>query len=58
MRPKRAEFVIGVDSNQNWVKPGLVLTSMMKRVDQAVYDTIKDTVQGKFHGRHEVFRAR
>ena len=37
------KFVIGVDSNQNWVKPGLVLTSMMKRVDQAVYDTIKDT---------------
>ena len=32
------KFVIGVDSNQNMVKPGFVLTSMVKRVDNAVYD--------------------
>jgi basic membrane protein A len=29
---------IGVDSNQNYLHPGKVLTSMMKRVDTAVYD--------------------
>ncbi len=29
---------IGVDSNQNYMHPGQVLTSMMKRVDNAVYD--------------------
>ncbi len=29
---------IGVDSNQNYLHPGQVLTSMMKRVDVAVYD--------------------
>ncbi len=29
---------IGVDSNQNYMHPGQVLTSMMKRVDVAVYD--------------------
>jgi basic membrane protein A len=29
---------IGVDSNQNYMHPGKVLTSMMKRVDNAVYD--------------------
>jgi basic membrane protein A len=29
---------IGVDSNQNYLHPGQVLTSMMKRVDNAVYD--------------------
>lgn len=29
---------IGVDSNQNHLHPGQVLTSMMKRVDNAVYD--------------------
>ena len=29
---------IGVDSNQNYLHPGKVLTSMMKRVDNAVYD--------------------
>ncbi len=34
-------FAIGVDSNQNWIKPGVVLTSMLKRVDVAVFDTIK-----------------
>jgi basic membrane protein A len=28
---------IGVDSNQNYMHPGQVLTSMMKRVDNAVY---------------------
>ncbi|WP_158968668.1 BMP family lipoprotein [Chachezhania sediminis] len=29
---------IGVDSNQNYLHPGKVLTSMTKRVDNAVYD--------------------
>ncbi|MCB1388546.1 MAG: BMP family ABC transporter substrate-binding protein, partial [Rhodobacteraceae bacterium] len=29
---------IGVDSNQNYLHPGQVLTSMMKRVDNAVYE--------------------
>ena len=28
---------IGVDSNQNYLHPGSVLTSMLKRVDVAVY---------------------
>ena len=31
-------FSIGVDSNQNYLHPGSVLTSMMKRVDNAVYE--------------------
>ncbi|MDB2467628.1 BMP family ABC transporter substrate-binding protein, partial [Planktomarina temperata] len=29
---------IGVDSNQNYMHPGKVLTSMLKRVDNAVYE--------------------
>ncbi len=29
---------IGVDSNQNYLHPGSVLTSMLKRVDNAVYE--------------------
>lgn len=33
---------IGVDSNQNHLHPGQVLTSMMKRVDNAVYDAFKE----------------
>ena len=32
---------IGVDSNQNYLHPGKVLTSMLKRVDVAVYETMK-----------------
>lgn len=44
----KKKFAIGVDSNQNWIKPGSILTSMMKAVDVAVYDTIKDTQDGKF----------
>jgi basic membrane protein A len=41
-------FVIGVDSNQNMVKPGFVLTSMVKRVDNAVYQIVEDVVNGQF----------
>ncbi len=48
-------FVIGVDSNQNGVKPGFVLTSMVKRVDNAVYDVIKEVLGGKFAGGFHVF---
>ncbi|HMO07347.1 MAG TPA: BMP family ABC transporter substrate-binding protein [Paracoccaceae bacterium] len=32
---------IGVDSNQNHLHPGSVLTSMLKRVDNAVYEAFK-----------------
>ena len=32
-------YSIGVDSNQNYLHPGSVLTSMLKRVDNAVYDS-------------------
>ncbi len=41
-------YAIGVDSNQNWMKPGVVLTSMLKRVDVAVYETIKQANEKKF----------
>ena len=43
-------FVIGVDSNQNGVKPGFVLTSMVKRVDNAVYQIVSDVVNKQFKG--------
>ena len=33
---------IGVDSNQNYMHPGQVLTSMVKRVDNAVYEVFKE----------------
>ncbi|HEY0659185.1 MAG TPA: BMP family ABC transporter substrate-binding protein, partial [Pyrinomonadaceae bacterium] len=49
------KFVIGVDSNQNGQKPGFVLTSMVKRVDNAVYDVIKEVLGGQFKGGFHVF---
>src|SRR5438105_5270524 len=52
---RATHFVIGVDSNQNGVKPGYVLTSMVKHVDNAVYDIIKDVVDKKFKGGFHVF---
>ena len=39
---------IGVDSNQNYIHPGSVLTSMLKRVDVAAYETMKDAMSGNF----------
>ena len=36
---------VGVDSNQNHLHPGKVLTSMVKRVDTAVYDAFKNGVE-------------
>src|SRR5438046_78122 len=52
---RATHFVIGVDSNQNMVKPGFVLTSMVKRVDNAVYDIVKDVVNHRFQGGFHVF---
>jgi basic membrane protein A len=39
---------IGVDSNQNYMHPGNVLTSMLKRVDVATYNAFMDEKNGKF----------
>lgn len=39
---------IGVDSNQNGLQPGRVLTSMMKRVDVAVYNAFNDAKADSF----------
>jgi basic membrane protein A and related proteins len=42
------KFGIGVDSNQNYMHPGNVLTSMLKRVDVAVYEAFTDANAGNF----------
>ena len=49
------KLVIGVDSNQNWEKPGYVLTSMVKRIDNALYLTIKERVEGQFKNGVHVY---
>ncbi len=52
---RATHFVIGVDSDQNMVKPGFVLTSMVKRVDNAVYDIVELVVERKFQAGFHVF---
>ena len=52
---RATHFVIGVDSNQNMVKPGFVLTSMVKRVDNAVYAIVDDVVHGRFQAGFHVY---
>ena len=44
------KYSIGVDSNQNHLHPGSVLTSMIKRVDFAVEETMKDAQSGSLDG--------
>ncbi len=38
------KMAIGVDSNQNYLHPGTMLTSMLKRVDVAAYNTFKSVM--------------
>jgi basic membrane protein A len=40
------KLAIGVDSNQNHIHPGTMLTSMVKRVDVAVYEAFKGVKPG------------
>jgi basic membrane protein A and related proteins len=42
------KLAIGVDSDQDDLAKGSVLTSMIKRVDEAVFSTIRDVKEGKF----------
>ena len=42
----KGRLAIGVDSNQNHIQPGTVLTSMVKRVDLAVYEAFKTAKEG------------
>jgi basic membrane protein A len=43
-------FAVGVDSDQDFLAPGNVLTSMLKRVDVAVYDVISQAAAGTLEG--------
>jgi basic membrane protein A and related proteins len=44
----QGKLSIGVDSNQNHLHPGSVLTSMIKRVDVAVYEAFKAAKDGSW----------
>ncbi len=48
-------YAIGVDRDQDDEAPGSVLTSMVKHVDTAVFDTVKRTKEGKFVAGPQVY---
>ncbi|RSZ58659.1 BMP family ABC transporter substrate-binding protein [Massilia atriviolacea] len=43
---EKGKLAIGVDSNQNYLHPGTMLTSMVKRVDLAIYDSFMQVKNG------------
>jgi len=43
-------YAIGVDADQDWMYPGNIVASMMKRVDVGVYNAIDMAVRGPFKG--------
>ena len=52
---EKKRLAIGVDSDQYAEAPGFILTSMVKRVDNAVYSTIDQVDHGAWQGGVHVF---
>lgn len=48
-------WAIGVDTDQDGVSPGDVLTSMLKRVEVAVFESVKTSFEGNFTGGMKLF---
>ncbi len=51
---EKGKWAIGVDKDQNFLAPDNVLTSAMKRVDNAIYDIGKKLMEGQFSGGQTV----
>jgi basic membrane protein A and related proteins len=47
---EKGRLAIGVDADQYAEAPGFILTSMVKRVDTAVFETIKELQAGRWQG--------
>ena len=48
-------YASGVDSDQSSIAPKTVLTSAMKRVDNAVYDAVQELIDDKLEGGVQTF---
>jgi len=48
MAKEKGKLAIGVDSNQNYLHPGTMLTSMVKHVDNATYEALMKAKNGQF----------
>jgi basic membrane protein A len=47
---EKNKMAVGVDRDQNYLAPKNVITSSMKRVDNAVFNVVKDLSKGTFKG--------
>ena len=48
------KYAIGVDSNQNYLHPGTMLTSMVKRVDVVAYNALKAAQAGTWKAGYTI----
>lgn len=48
-------YAIGVDQDQDAVEPGSVLTSMVKHIETAVFDTTKKVKEGQFTAGQQLY---
>lgn len=53
---RRGAYVIGLDGNQDGKLPGRVLTSIVKKADDAVYDLVAAAASGNFKGKEILVR--
>ena len=51
---EKGKWAIGVDKDQNFLAPEFVLTSAMKRVDNAIYDVARKLKDGQWNGGETV----
>jgi len=54
LKANKNVYGIGIDSNQDGEVPGQILTSIMKRVDTAVFNSTKEGLEGNFKAGTEV----
>lgn len=47
---EKNKMAVGVDRDQNYLAPKNVITSSMKRIDNAIYNVVKDLNNGTFKG--------
>ncbi len=55
VKDRSGDFIIGVDSDQDALAPGKVLTSMVKKVNVAVFDVARSLQEHKPMSGHVVF---
>src|SRR4051812_2660985 len=54
---EKGVYAIGVDADQKDTAPGTVITSALKRVNKAVFDTVKAVKDGKYKAGDNFFSA-